>query len=83
MGLGDQRQVLAPLPPGKTRYPLYGRLGGPHDRSRRLQEISPPTGIESQDRQPDSVLLYRLRYPGPQNNEISVLKIGQLASTCN
>jgi hypothetical protein len=25
---GDQRYTLAALPLGKTRYPLYGRLGG-------------------------------------------------------
>jgi len=29
MGLGCQRHAPAALPPGKTRYPLYRRLGGP------------------------------------------------------
>jgi hypothetical protein len=29
-------------PPGKTRYPLYRRLGGPHDRFGRVRKISPP-----------------------------------------
>ena len=28
MEVGDQRHVPAALPPGKTRYPLYRRLGG-------------------------------------------------------
>jgi hypothetical protein len=28
-GVGGQRHSLAALPPGKTRYPLYRRLGGP------------------------------------------------------
>jgi len=28
MGVGGQRHVSAALPPGKTRYPLYRRLGG-------------------------------------------------------
>jgi hypothetical protein len=28
-GVGGQRHALAALPPGKTRYPLYRRLGGP------------------------------------------------------
>ena len=37
-------------PPGKTRYPLYRRLGGPHGRSGRVRRISPPTGIRSPDR---------------------------------
>jgi len=30
-----------PLPPGKTRYPLFRRLGGPQGRSGRVQKISP------------------------------------------
>ena len=29
MGVGGQRHTPAALPPGKTRYPLYRRLGGP------------------------------------------------------
>jgi len=29
MGVGGQRQAPAALPPGKTRYPLCRRLGGP------------------------------------------------------
>jgi hypothetical protein len=32
----------AALPPGKTRYPLYRRLGGPQGRSGRVRKISPP-----------------------------------------
>jgi hypothetical protein len=27
-GVGGRRHALAALPPGKTRYPLYRRLGG-------------------------------------------------------
>ena len=34
------------LPSGKTRYPLYRRLGGPQGRSGRA-EILVPTGIRS------------------------------------
>jgi hypothetical protein len=30
---------------GKTRYPLYRRLGGPRGRSGSLQKISPPPGF--------------------------------------
>ena len=29
------------LPPGKTRYPLYRRLGGPHGRSGRAENLAP------------------------------------------
>jgi hypothetical protein len=32
-GVGGQRHTPAALSPGKTRYPLYRRLGGPHGRS--------------------------------------------------
>ena len=36
MGVGGQRHAPAALPPRKTRYPLYTRLGGPQGRSGRL-----------------------------------------------
>ena len=49
--------------PGKTRYPLYRRLGGPQGRSGQVRKISPPTGIRSPDRPTRSQWLYRLRYP--------------------
>jgi len=32
------------LPPGKTRYPFYRRLGGPQGRSGRAENLV-PTGI--------------------------------------
>ena len=41
-GMGDQLHVPAALPPGKPRYPLYGRLGGPQGRSGRVRKIPPP-----------------------------------------
>jgi hypothetical protein len=41
-GVGGQRHALAALPPGKTRYALYRRLGGPQGRSRRVRKFSPP-----------------------------------------
>jgi len=43
--VGGQRHALAALPPGKTRYPLYRRLGGPQERSGRVWKISPPPGF--------------------------------------
>jgi len=33
------------LPPGKSRYPLYRRLGGPQGRSGQVRKISPPPGF--------------------------------------
>ena len=65
MGVGGQHHAPAALPPEKTRYPLYRRLGRPQGRSGRVRKISPPTGIRSPDRPARSESLYRLRYPGP------------------
>jgi len=39
------------LPPGKTRYPFYRRLGGPQGRSGRAENLV-PTGIRFQTVQP-------------------------------
>ena len=39
------------LPPGKTRYPFYTRLGGPQYRSGRAENLV-PTGILSRTVQP-------------------------------
>jgi len=39
------------LPPGKMRYPLYRKLGGPQGRSGRAENLV-PTGIRSQTIQP-------------------------------
>jgi hypothetical protein len=50
------------LPPGKTRCPLYRRLGGPQGRSGQVRKISPPTGVGFPDRPSRSQSLCRLRY---------------------
>jgi hypothetical protein len=50
MGVGGQR--LAALPPGKTRYPLYRRLGGSQGRSGWVWKISPPPGFDPRTVQP-------------------------------
>ena len=44
---GDEWPAARPgrtLPPGKTRYPFYRRLGGPQGRSGRAENLV-PTGI--------------------------------------
>jgi len=46
MGVGYQRHAPAALPTGKTRYPLYRRLGGPQGRSEQVWKISPPPGFD-------------------------------------
>ena len=52
MRVGGQRYAPAALPPGKTRYPLYWRLGGPQGRSGQVRKISPPPGFDPRTVQP-------------------------------
>jgi len=40
-GMGGQSHAPAALPPGKTRYPLYRRLGVPQGRSGRVRKSRP------------------------------------------
>jgi len=40
------------LPPGKTRYSLYRRLGGPQGRSGQMRKISHPPGFDPLTIQP-------------------------------
>ena len=37
---------------GKTRHPLYMRLGGPQSRPGQVRKISPPTGFDPRTVQP-------------------------------
>ena len=46
------------LPPGKTRYPLYRRLGGPQGRSGHVRKISPPPGFDHRTVQPVAASRY-------------------------
>jgi len=50
------------LPPAKTQYPLYRRLGGSQGRSGRAENLV-RTGIRSRTVQPVAQSLYRLSYP--------------------
>jgi len=50
------------LPPGKTRYPFYKRLGRPQVRSGGAENLV-PTGIRPRTVQPVAQSLYRLSYP--------------------
>ena len=40
------------LPPGKTRYPFYRKLGGPQGRSGQVRKISSPPGFDPRTVQP-------------------------------
>jgi hypothetical protein len=44
--VGGQHHAPAASPPGKTRYSLCRRLGGPQGRSGRVRNISPPPGFD-------------------------------------
>jgi hypothetical protein len=51
-GEGSASRPGRSLPPGKTRYPLYRRLGGPQDRSGQVRKISYPPGFDPPNVQP-------------------------------
>ena len=50
--VGGQRHAPAALAPGKTRCPLYRRLGGPLARSGGVRKLSPSPGFDSRTVQP-------------------------------
>ena len=45
-GEGSASRPGRSLAPGKTRYPLYRRVGEPQGRSRQVAKISPPRGFD-------------------------------------
>ena len=71
MGVGGQSHSPAALPPGKTRYPHYRRLGGPQSRSGRVRKISPhPTGIRSPNRPASSMVTILTELSRPAGNRM-------------
>jgi hypothetical protein len=52
MWVGDYRDVPAALASGKTRYPMYKRLGEPQGRFGRGAKISPLQGFDLRTVQP-------------------------------
>ena len=52
MWVGGQRHASVALPPGKTRYTLYRRLGGPWGWPGRLRNISSPPAFDPRTFQP-------------------------------
>jgi hypothetical protein len=70
---GGERSASRPgrtLPPGKTRYPLYRRLGGPQGRSRQVRKISPPPGFD-----PRTVQSVGSRYTDYATRPLDIVKI--------
>jgi hypothetical protein len=61
-GEGSASRSGRSLLQGKSRYPLYKRLGGPQGRSGQVWKSSPLPGFLSPDRPARSQPLYRLSY---------------------
>jgi hypothetical protein len=51
-GEGSASRSSRTLPPGKTRYPLYRRLGGPQGRSGQVRKILPSPWFDPRTVQP-------------------------------
>ena len=51
-GEGSASRPGRSSPPGKSRYTLYRRLGGPQGRSGQVRKISPPPGFDPRTGQP-------------------------------
>jgi hypothetical protein len=51
-GEGSASRLGRSLPPGKTWYPLYRRLGGPQGQSGQVQKISHASGFDPRTVQP-------------------------------
>jgi hypothetical protein len=66
VGEGSASRPGRSLPPGKIRYQLYRKLGGPQGRSGQVRKILPPTGIRSPAPSARSQSLDRLCYPAHQ-----------------
>jgi len=64
MGWGASPTLRPPLPPGKIRYPLYMRLGGPQGRSGLAENLF-HTGIRPGPSSPLGVAILT-ELPGPQ-----------------
>jgi hypothetical protein len=51
-GVGGHRHAPDALPPGKTQFTLYRRLGVYHGQSELVRKISPPPGFDPRTIQP-------------------------------
>ena len=73
---GDEWSAARPgrtLPPGKTRYPFYRRLGGPQGRSGWAENLV-ANGNRSRTVQPVAQSLYRLSHPTHKIKYIKTIK---------
>jgi hypothetical protein len=63
-GEGSASRPGRSLPPGKTRYPLYRRVGGPQGQSGQVRKIPPLPGFDLRTVQPVGSR-YTTELPGP------------------
>ena len=80
---GDEGSASRPgrsLPPGKTRYPLFRRLGGPQGRSGQVRKISHPPGFDPRTVHPVAIRYtdYATRPTGPICDNIKKLTTEEL-----
>ena len=80
--MGGQYHAPATLPPGKTWYPLYRRLGGPQGRSGRMRKILPPPGFDPQTVQPVASRYTDRAIPSTWTAEIMVWFLAGVRDTC-
>jgi hypothetical protein len=78
--VGGQHHAPAALPPGKTRYPLYRRLGGPQHRCVRVRKISPQSRFDPRTVQP-VVSRYNDRATRPTIRNSTGMKYRDILST--
>ena len=71
--MGQRHAPAAPYPPGKTRYPLYRRLGGPQGRYGQVRNISPHRDSIPGPSSPLAVAI-PTTLPGPQDLDINTHK---------
>ena len=72
-GEGSASRPGRSLHPGKTRYPMYRRMGGLQGRSGQVGKISPPPGFDPRTVQP-VVSRYTGYATRPTTNAVVVIK---------
>jgi len=80
-GEGSASRPGRSLPPGKARYPLRRRLGGPQGRSGQLRKISPSPGFDPRTVQPIASR-YTDWATGPTKFKIAAHKSGNSTLVC-
>ena len=78
VGEGSASRPGSTLPPGKTRYPFYRRLGGPQDRSGQVRKISPHRDSIPGPSSPQTVAI-PTELPGPRG-KILIISIYSVTS---